>query len=245
MKEIKIKYYNLWLNSINYDNAKCIIEEFLSQCGVHSILFVNAHYFNLAQKDEEYREVLNNSDLLLNDGIGIKLGGMLQGFLFKQNMNGTDFIPFVLNYYCSKSKYGVFLLGGKPGVAEGVYEQRRDLNIKGFQHGYFLDEENQKIIDKINESKSEFLIIGMGSPIQEKWLEKHREHLNNVKICICGGAILDFMSNSVPRAPQIIRNLGMEWVFRLCLEPKRLGNRYLIGNIKFIYSVFKLRLIKG
>lgn len=238
----KLKYYNLYLNCLNYEDVFLRIENFLNTPGISSIFFLNAHYFNLAQKDEEYRQCLNSADLLLNDGIGVKLGGKISGISFKTNMAGTDLIPAILEKYCIHDMRKVFLLGGKPGIADEITRKRNDLNIGGFHHGYFSTEESQYVIDKINSTKCEFLIIGMGSPIQEKWFSNNRKFLKPVKICICGGAILDFMSGKVPRSPKILRQFGMEWLFRLTLEPKRLFNRYMIGNFLFIYYIFRFKL---
>lgn len=237
----KLNFYNIYIDSLDYQDAKTLIERFLEEGKLKTIFFLNAHYFNLAQQDKVYLDVLNSSELLLNDGIGVKLGAMLKGVSFKSNMAGTDFIPFILNWFCSKKGKKVFFLGGKPGVVDKVVDKNSDLNIGGYHHGYFCEEENNKIIGLINSSNSDFLVIGMGSPKQEKWIHDNKGKIQNVKVCICGGAILDFMSGSVPRAPKLIRKIGLEWLFRLSIEPKRLFARYVIGNFIFLQHVLKHR----
>ena len=118
--------------------------------------------------------------------------------------------------------------------------EHKNYTIREIVNGYFDNDE--EIVNDINNSKAELLIVGMGVPLQEKWLYLNSQKLSNVKLSVAGGAIFDFMSNKVRRAPKIIRKLKMEWIFRLLLEPKRLWRRYLIGNFKFVYYIVKGRI---
>lgn len=204
------------------------------------LLFLNAHCYNISRKNIEYKNVLNSADLLLNDGIGIELGGRLGGIKFKDNLNGTDLIPQILNELSNDGK--IFLLGGKDDVAEKAMNELvgAKLNVVGFHNGFFHDD--KKILNKIINCNANILVLGMGVPKQEIWLNENIESLSNIKLAIAGGAILDFISKSIPRAPKWMRDIRLEWFYRLMLEPKRMWQRYLIGNVKFVYYIMKSKV---
>ena len=116
-----------------------------------------------------------------------------------------------------------------------------DHYISGVNQGYLRDEtENRAVLDKINASGAELLIVGMGVPLQEKWIERNLHLLDNIKIAVAGGAIIDFLAEKVKRAPPWFQKLGIEWLYRFIQEPKRLFRRYFIGNIVFFVYVLRL-----
>ena len=206
------------------------------------LFFLNAHCFNLAQKDREYFDILNSCDYLLNDGIGIKIASKIEKLVLKKNLNGTDFIPEIAEM-ASKKGYKIFLLGAKDGIAEEaavkLKEKFEGLQIAGVHSGYGLDE---SVLEMINNSKADILIAGMGVPMQEKWIRENKSKLGSVKLFVGGGAILDFLSQRIRRAPLLMRKIGLEWLFRLCLEPGRLWRRYLVGNFLFFFYILVLKL---
>lgn len=206
------------------------------------LFFLNAHCFNLAQKDREYFDILNSCDYLLNDGIGIKIASKIEKLVLKKNLNGTDFIPEIAEMASMKG-YKIFLLGAKDGIAEEaavkLKEKFEGLQIAGVHSGYGLDD---SVLEMINNSKADILIAGMGVPMQEKWIRENKSKLGSVKLFVGGGAILDFLSQRIRRAPLFMRKIGLEWVFRLCLEPGRLWRRYLVGNFLFFYYILVLKL---
>ncbi len=206
------------------------------------LFFLNAHCFNLAQKDREYFDILNSCDYLLNDGIGIKIASKIEKLVLKKNLNGTDFIPEIAEM-ASKKGYKIFLLGAKDGIAEEaavkLKEKFEGIQIVGVHSGYGLDD---GVLEKINNSNPDILIAGMGVPMQEKWIRENKRKLACVKLFVGGGAILDFLSQKIRRAPLFMRKFGLEWVFRLCLEPGRLWRRYLVGNFLFFYYILVLKL---
>lgn len=212
--------------------------EFFKSNNYNGICFINSHCYNVSRKNYIYRNAIKGNNLILNDGIGMKIGMRLFNIHEKENMNGTDFIPEVINLAVNLNK-NIYLLGGKPGVVDDVEKNLKktfiNCNIVGKYHGYFNKEEGKKIINDINSKKVELLIVGMGVPIQEIWLAENNKFFETVRIGIAGGAILDFLSGRISRAPKIMRVLKLEWLYRLILEPKRLWKRYLIGNIQFIY----------
>lgn len=242
---MKTQFYNIYLDLHTTETA-------LEACCLHyhkgkktSIYFVNAHCFNIAQRNEQYREVLKQGDLILNDGIGIKLAANLDGIKLWENMNGTDFIPKILKH-CQEEGHGVFFLGSQPGViekaADHAQKKFKGLNINGYHHGYFPKSQNPIIVNQINQSRATLLIVGMGVPRQEIWLGKHLDQLNHVRLAIAGGAVLDFLSGHVKRAPGWMRRLGMEWIYRVAQEPTRLAKRYFVGNLFFLVTILLYQL---
>lgn len=244
---LKIGFYNIRLNLTDKENVLCICNNLFNADKPHTIFFLNAHCFNIAQKNLKYRKALNNSDLLLNDGIGIKLASYLAGVKIMENLNGTDLIPEILSLAANNRKK-VFFLGGKDGVAEKASQMIKDrmpeIQITGCLSGYFSNKEENEVLEKVNNSGAELLVLGMGVPKQELWASVNKEKLENIKIIIAGGAILDFLSGRVKRAPLWMRKMNMEWVFRLISEPVRLWKRYIIGNVLFFFHItpFKKRV---
>lgn len=206
------------------------------------VYFINAHCFNIAQQDPVYRQLVNEAEYVLNDGIGIELGAKVFGIQLKENLNGTDFTPEVLAVAGRLDK-SVYLLGGKPGVAEkaaaAIHRDNLDLRVVGCSDGYF--EASEAVVSEINELRPDVLLVGLGVPLQEKWIAENFESLDTTLI-MAVGAFLDFTSGSIKRAPQVFRTLRAEWLFRLLIEPKRMWKRYLVGNFVFFFHVFKLAI---
>jgi N-acetylglucosaminyldiphosphoundecaprenol N-acetyl-beta-D-mannosaminyltransferase len=203
------------------------------------IFFVNAHCFNLATSDEGYRNSLDKADLVLADGSGMLLASRLLRLPIQHNLNGTDLVPLLCRAAAEEGR-SVFLLGARPGIAERAAARLREgypgLHIAGIQHGYFAAEESGAIIERINAAKADMLLVAMGVPLQEQWISDHFTALD-VPVSLAVGALLDFISNAVPRAPRLFRQLGIEWIYRLYREPRRLWRRYMVGNVTFLSRV--------
>jgi N-acetylglucosaminyldiphosphoundecaprenol N-acetyl-beta-D-mannosaminyltransferase len=220
--------------------------EFIKDRTVHGnktkLFFVNAHCYNVAQKDAVYRDILNDAELVLNDGVGVEWGAKISGFRFKENMNGTDFVPQLMRL-AEQLHLSVYLLGAASNVSERaarrLQQQFPDLKIAGYHDGFFTD--HDKMINEINEAFPDILIVAMGVPLQEKWIHQHMDNLNT-HLAVGVGAFLDFASGQVSRSPKWVRAFKMEWVYRLMLEPRRLWKRYLVGNLLFFYYMFKSRM---
>lgn len=204
------------------------------------ISFVNAHAVNLCYTNTSFFEAIIESDLVLRDGSGMGLLYKLLGTDAGENLNGTDLIPLLLKHFSLK-KIAVFGSTDEVvGKAAQVLESHGNiitLVASGFHN-------NDYYIEKLKVSDVDILVLGMGMPKQEILSIAIREKVRKPMIIINGGAILDFISDSIPRAPKWFRVLGVEWIYRLLIEPQRLWRRYIIGNVLFMvrsikYSVFK------
>ena len=211
------------------------------------IAFVNAHCVNVACVDADYRAVLEQASLTLADGSGVKLGAKILGADIIDNVNGTDMFP-LLCATLSGSGLGLFLLGGRPGVAAQVCEwiarNYPGVTVAGFEHGYFSPTQSATVAGKIAASGAAILLVAMGVPSQEKWLHRHL-HACGIKVGIGVGGLFDFYSGRIPRAPQWLRALGCEWTYRLYQEPGRMWRRYVLGNFLFLARVLWQRVRSG
>jgi len=239
---MRVPFYNLVLDLHSAEGVANLLEEMYRSEKPNTVFFLNAHCFNVAQSNSEYFRALHQSDLVLNDGIGIKIAASKAGIDIIENLNGTDLIPRIIGQAYTLGK-GIYLLGGKEGIAKQAATQLENtypgIRITGSRSGYFSAAEEKVILAEAN--RSDLLILGMGVPFQETWAHRNKENLKNVKLIVAGGAILDFLSGNVKRAPEWLRKLKMEWIFRLLLEPRRLWKRYLIGNIRFFIYLIKLK----
>ncbi|WP_293004710.1 WecB/TagA/CpsF family glycosyltransferase [Nitrosomonas sp.] len=210
------------------------------------IYFVNAHCINIAAVDIDYLSVLQDGATLFADGSGMRLAARLAGFSLKDNVNGTDLFP-VICHDAAAAGVKLALLGARPGVAERCAEKMKiqspKLDVAWIHDGYFKQDTEDDIIDAINRSGAEILFVAMGVPMQELWIARHVNKLN-VAVVLGVGALFDFYSGAMPRAPQWMRRLGLEWLFRYMMEPRRMFVRYVVGNPVFIIRTL-WRCLKG
>lgn len=182
--------------------------------------------------------------LIVNDGVGIDIATwLIHKQKFIENLNGTDFTPAFLQSV--KNRAQVFLFGAKPGIAERAATVLKEagITVVGIQHGYVQPHETPAIIERINNSNANVLLVAIGNPAQERWLLEQHRHLR-ATVMIGVGALLDFLAGDKPRAPALVQQLRMEWFYRLCLEPTRLLRRYTIDIGKFLALCFKQEKIR-
>jgi exopolysaccharide biosynthesis WecB/TagA/CpsF family protein len=201
------------------------------------IAFLNANLANHVAKNICFQEILS-SFLLLNDGIGIDIASVvLYGEKFPDNLVGTDFIP----QYLAQTKLALRI--GLVGSSEAVVNKAAEVVAKKWprhivtywHHGYFQSIEEAKVAQEIRCAKCDLILVGMGNPSQEEWISR-----NIPDVCAMGvgvGALFDYLTSTVPRAPRAILRLRLEWAYRVWAEPGRLWRRYLIGNVAFLARI--------
>ncbi len=213
------------------------------------IYFVNPDCFNktFSSHAADYRHILENiktSDWIFADGIGINIAIDMLGYPKNENINGTDLLPR-LSELAEQNGFSFFLLGAAPRVADKMKDKLEEkyplLNIKGTHPGYFdWDKDSPELVKKINDLKVDILFVALGVPNQERWIEKWFPELN-CTLALGVGGLFDFYSGRIKRAPRWLRDIGLEWVFRLLMEPRRMFSRYIIGNPLFLRRVQALR----
>lgn len=208
--------------------------------GVEVVSFVNAHGFNVSAKSSDFAHALTGSDILLRDGSGMKILMKLMGRDPGPNLNGTDLIPQIIAQY-SQAGHPIALMGTQePWLTNTANQLREDgANITLTEDGFQAEEH---YLNALSETSARLAVLGMGMPKQERVSMLLREKLDGPLLVINGGAVIDFMGGKVTRAPAWMRNLGIEWLYRLIKEPRRLFRRYVIGNVAFLWRALRLKL---
>lgn len=189
----------------------------------HYVVTPNPEFILAAEKDSAFRQVLNEADLVLADGIGVVYSAKIQGTPLKGRVTGIGFAEDMLAALQERGGR-LYLLGAKPGVAETAAERLRErypgLRIAGFHDGYF--QEDGPIVENIRQSGADTVFVCLGAPKQELWMAKNGLATGARLLCGLGGSI-DVFAGTVKRAPKFWCDHGLEWFYRLCSNPRRLG----------------------
>lgn len=203
-----------------------------------TIVYVNIHCFNMAASDSAYARILDDADIVYCDGTGVRIAAALAGHPIPARMTGADWIWDLARVAASRG-LGIFLLGSAPGSAEAaattLQARYPSLRIAGTESGYGA---GKAAIERINASGADMLLVGMGTPRQEKWIAAHRSQID-VPVVWAVGALFDFVNGRIRRGPRWLTDHGMEWACRLVTEPRKLWRRYLIGNPQFFGRVLR------
>jgi exopolysaccharide biosynthesis WecB/TagA/CpsF family protein len=201
------------------------------------VAYANAHTLNLAHGSPWFLELLRRADLVLNDGSGVGIAARLRRRPFPENLNGTDFNPRILELAVAAG-WPVFFLGARPGVSDraaaAMGARIPGLEVVGTHSGYFDSQDD--VVESVRSSGARLLMVAMGNPLQERWLAENLK-TTGASIGVGVGAFFDFFSGEVPRAPWWMKRFGIEWVYRLAQEPRRMWRRYLLGNPLFLWRV--------
>ena len=244
----KIEVFGVKFDDLTIDEALEKIQGF--------VVLPYSEFVVRAQKDEKFKNILNSADFCLCESRGLYLVARFLGRKLKGNISGVELIyrlcgksEFRISNFESNSNFKnykiqskfkiknskLFLYGGRDEVVKKTAEKLGD-SVIGYEHGY---QDTDKVVDKINLVKPDVLLVGLGSPKQEKFISENLKKMPSVKLAIGVGGAFDFISGHVKRAPRFLQKIGLEWLWRLILEPKR---------VKRIYNgVFKLGflVIKG
>ncbi|MCQ8871742.1 WecB/TagA/CpsF family glycosyltransferase [Mesorhizobium sp. LMG17149] len=226
--------------AVRWNDAIALLNRLIAERRFTKVSFLNAHNANIAYTDPVFAGALDDF-LILPDGIGIDLAArLLYGAPFPDNLNGTDFVPAFLQ--ASTTPLTVGLLGATRVNAEAASVKLAALAVQHrfvvIHDGYFPASQEQEIVDRIAALRPDVLLVAMGVPRQELWIERHID-ARHCTLPIAVGALLDFLSGAVPRAPLWMRRLRLEWLFRLAVEPGRLWRRYVVGNPLFLLRVVR------
>ncbi len=213
----------VFVDHITMQQALRQLRIFLEEGGVHTIFTPNAEIMMDAHADRDLKNILNGSDMVIADGAGVVLASKILGVSLPEKVSGIDLVKnsFLIS---PNPKIKYFFFGGKPGVAEqaakNILQQYPDIEIAGCRNGYFSEEDNEAIINEINSSNTDILLVALGAPKQEKWIYSNKSRLK-VKVCIGVGGSLDVFAGTVRLAPEFFRKNGLEWLYRLYKEPWR------------------------
>jgi N-acetylglucosaminyldiphosphoundecaprenol N-acetyl-beta-D-mannosaminyltransferase len=239
----KVKILNLEIDNLSK-------AEFLNNLRSGIVFTPNVDHLIKLQKDPDFIQAYSASNYKLCDSQILLYASKFLGTPIQEKISGSDLLPAFYYHHRHNENIKIFLLGAAEGVARIAQAKinkkiGRDIVIGTYSppFGFEKDEaECSRIIEMINNSGASVLVIGLGAPKQEKWLFKYKDLLPNIHIFMALGATIDFEADNVKRAPKWISKIGMEWLFRLLCEPKRLWKRYLVEDVPFFVLILKQKL---
>jgi N-acetylglucosaminyldiphosphoundecaprenol N-acetyl-beta-D-mannosaminyltransferase len=212
-----------------------------------TVLYANAHSLNSACEDVRLWSALSRADLVYADGVGVVWASRILGGCRLVKMTGADWVwPFCA--WAQDHAVSIYILAGRPGIAEEagkvLLQRYPHLKIFGCADGFFQQKSEADVIREINRLRPQVLFVGLGTPLQEHWLAVHRPDLE-VPLCWAVGALFDYVAGYERRVPAWMYALGLEWFWRLWLDPRGKWRRYLLGNPRFTARVLKQRFRVG
>jgi N-acetylglucosaminyldiphosphoundecaprenol N-acetyl-beta-D-mannosaminyltransferase len=240
------------VNLLNVSIDNLSITELLERldCEGGLVFTPNVDHLIKLQYDRDFYEAYKTSNYRVCDSQILIYASHFLGTPIKEKISGSDLFPAFYTYHKNNESIKIFLLGSAVGVASKAQEQinqkiGREIVIQAYSPSFGFEkneEECEKIVELINQSGATVLAIGVGSPKQEKWLVKYRNKLTNIKILLGIGATIDFEAGCKPRSPKWMSQVGIEWVYRLLSEPRRLWKRYLIEGLPFFRLIVEQKL---
>ncbi len=236
---MKINILGLEVNNIDSEKLLLKIEEAINSWKNLRICGCNAHTLNILANDKQFFNSLRMYDIIHPDGIGIFLASkILYGIKgFSGRMTGSDFIES-LGKRAIEKDWQLFIFGDTEETLS-IISSKSLFPVSGMNCGFNFDSQN--VINRINQSDADILIVGLGTPLQEKWVSAHSVKIKTPVIITIGEGIR-VLAGTKKRGPVFLRRLGLEWLVRLFYNPKKFAVRYLIGNPLFILRVFKEKL---
>lgn len=231
MKE-NIRIFGVKIDKLTLKETVKQVKKYLEEDLTRTIYTPNTEIVMEARKDEELKSILNQGDIVIPDGIGLVYASRIKKKPLPERVTGFDLSLELINL-SDKFGYSLFFLGGEEGIANEakikVEENYPNVKIVGTNNGYFKGahigysghEEEKEVIRKINDANTDILFVGFGAPKQEKWIQQNKDKLN-CKIIIGNGGTVDVLAGKVKRAPEIYQKLGLEWLYRLIKDPKRI-----------------------
>ena len=242
----RMKFLNTEIDNLNMDEAVEAIDKLIIKRDNSYVVTPNVDHILRLEDDEEFAEIYKNAALRLTDGMPLVWISKMKHTPIKEKVSGSDMFPRVCEL-AAKKGYSVFLLGAAEGVAakaaENLQNKYPGLKIAGTYSPSFgfekKEDEVNNIIKMLNDPKPDVLAVGLGSPKQEKFIYKYKDKLN-VPVSLAIGASIDFEAGNKKRAPRFMQKAGLEWLYRLCKEPRRMFMRNLM-SVRIVKVIFKYK----
>lgn len=223
---MSIEILGVRFDLVGFHQAAGIVCDWLNDKEKRYIVTPNPEFIVAAQKDEKFKQILNNSDLSITDGSGIQIAARFLGMPVPQRITGTDFMQELCEKF-AEEQIPIFLLGGRDGVvkkcAEKLKDDFPDLRIAGTFEGMAGETGDRETINAINGTNAQVVFVAYGAPKQERWIARNLPKLSKIKVAMGVGGAFDYISGEISRAPILMRKMGLEWLWRLFKQSKRLG----------------------
>lgn len=220
---MRVDVLGIGFDNVTMEEAVAKGVRLLHEKGTHYVVTPNPEIVEICRESVPAREAVNGADLVLPDGIGVIKGAAMLGTPLKEKTPGIEFAAHLMGKMAQEG-LSLYLLGAKPGIAEKAAENLKSeypgLKIAGTHDGYFRD--NQPVVQAIADSHADCVFVCLGAPKQELWMHQYGTASGAHLLCGLGGS-LDIFAGTVERAPEFWSKHGLEWLYRLCKEPKRIG----------------------
>jgi len=244
----RIKILNTNIDNLSMSETLILIKEAIDQDKQLHHVVVNAGKIVAMQHDTQLRESVNYSDIINADGQAVVWASKKLNKPLKERVAGIDLMQNLVTL-SDKKKYKIFFFGAKEEVVKKVvevYSKKYNSSIvAGYRNGYYKKDDEKKIAKEIADSGAQLLFVAISSPTKENFLFENKEILKKVNFIMGVGGSFDVVAGITKRAPLWMQKKGLEWFYRFLQEPKRMWKRYLIGNTKFLYLVFKEKYLKN
>lgn len=241
----KIELFNTAINDLNFEDIVSLSSISIAKNSKISIGYVNPHIIRLLQSNINLQKAISDFNFIHTDGFGMFLASKI--LMDKKKIRPFNWTDHGMEFlqYCEFNMWRIFFLGNKTEIlCQAIANIRSafpEIQISGYLNGY--DQLNEKTIELINQSNSQILWIGLGSPKQELWLADNFDKIN-VNVTQCVGDIFSHLAGKRIRGPKFLRSIGLEWLFRLIQHPFRYFNRYVIGIPYFIFLLFRYKFME-
>ncbi|MYL34263.1 WecB/TagA/CpsF family glycosyltransferase [Pontibacillus yanchengensis] len=231
----KETYMGVDVSPLSYEEITQQLNQRIQDNQQSTIIAVNPEKIMASQTDETLRDLINGSTFQIPDGVGVLLASRLKGGEIRSRVTGVDMMGRLLQM-AAEEGYRVFFYGAKEEVVSKAIDNIQDtypsIQVAGYENGYVQDQE--ALIQKINDAKADIMFVALGSPKQEQWIRANKERLP-VKVFQGVGGSFDVYAGHVKRAPAPFRKVGMEWLYRLATDPKRIKRQMALP--KFLFRV--------
>lgn len=239
-----------YVNVLNINISQITQDEVLQNLTKGVVVTPNVDHLMKLQSDKEFYECYSKADWVLCDSKIVGICSRFLGTPIVEVIPGSSFLPAFYSYHSDNERIKIFLLGAGPGVAKQAMDNinkktNRKIVIDSYSPTFGFEkneEECLEIIQLINRSEANVLVVGVGAPKQEKWIFRYKDKLPGVDIFLALGATLDFEAGNIKRAPIFFQKTYLEWLYRLLMEPKRLWKRYLVDDLPFFWLILKQKI---
>lgn len=243
----KVALFGVQVSSIDRDGILAQVSAWAQGSERRRVTYVNANCLNIAAGDPAYRALLNEFDLIYSDGIGVVWAGHFLRGASLHKVTGREWIAHFASL-AQEQGWRIYILAGQPGIArqarQNLEHRHPGICITGVADGYFVEKSAAQVLDEIAQQRPQVLLVGMGVPRQEEWLIRHAEHLD-VPVCWAVGALFDYVAGAERPVPAWMERLGLEWLWRMLIDPRGKWKRYLLGNPLFVVRVIWQALKSG
>ncbi|WP_073055427.1 MULTISPECIES: WecB/TagA/CpsF family glycosyltransferase [unclassified Fibrobacter] len=226
------------------------VQELLEKLDKGVLVTPNVDDIMKHQRDEEFHRMADRAEFSVCDSKIVLLAAKLRGMSLKESIPGSSFFPQYCDYHAKNENIKIFLLGAKDGVGLKAMDRintriGRKIIVGAYSPPFGFeknDGECEKILEILNASEANVVLVGLGNPKQTKWIYKFKDRLPNIDVFMALGATIDFEAGNVKRAPVFFQKLALEWLYRFVQEPKRLWHRYFVEDMPFFFLLLKQML---